>query len=74
MHFPGLRNKLYNKYLAYPKKIVFNVFRHTYASLLLPAGVDLFTLSNLFEHKDIKVTKVYVRIVDSIKRLAVDLL
>jgi site-specific recombinase XerD len=34
--------------------IIKNITMHTYATLLLTAGVDLFTVSNLLGYKDYK--------------------
>jgi integrase len=57
-----------------PKKITFHCARHTHAILLLNAGVDIFTVSELLGHSEIKTTMVYAKIVDQKKREAVNLL
>ncbi len=83
LQFPGIANKLYHDERAFrrwvaesgvQKKITFHCFRHSFATLLLTAGVDLYTVSKLLGHKDIKTTQIYGKIVDSVKRDAVDLL
>jgi integrase len=56
------------------KKITFHCARHTHAILLLNAGVDIFTVSELLGHSEIKTTMVYAKIVDKKKRDAVNLL
>lgn len=56
------------------KKITFHCARHTHAILLLNAGVDIYTVSELLGHSEIKTTMVYAKIVDQKKREAVNLL
>lgn len=46
--------------------------RHTCATLLLYYGADLYTVSKILGHTSIKTTQVYAKVVDSIKRKAVD--
>lgn len=49
------------------KKISFHCARHTNATLLIEAGTDVYTVSKLLGHKDIKSTQVYAKIVDQKK-------
>jgi integrase len=49
------------------KKCTFHSFRHTCATLLLNAGVDLFVVSEMLGHREIKVTKIYAKILNSRK-------
>lgn len=56
------------------KKVTFHVSRHTFATMMLTAGADLFVVSKLLGHSDIGVTQIYARIVDKKKIEAVNLL
>jgi len=56
------------------KDITFHSFRHTYATLQLTLGTDLYTVSKLLGHRDIKTTQIYAKIIDSKKRTAADLI
>ncbi|UCF39304.1 MAG: tyrosine-type recombinase/integrase, partial [Acidobacteriota bacterium] len=44
------------------KHVTFHTLRHTYASHLVMAGVDLYTVSELFCHSSIEVTKRYAHL------------
>lgn len=56
------------------KAITFHCARHTFATLMLTQGADLYTTSKLLGHSDIKVTQIYATIVDKKKQDAVSLL
>jgi integrase len=44
------------------QKVVFHTLRHTYASWLIMAGVDLYTVQRLMGHKDITMTQRYAHL------------
>lgn len=50
------------------KHITFHCFRHTYATLQMAAGTDIFTVSKMLGHKNIKTTQTYTKIIDEKKR------
>jgi integrase len=56
------------------KHISFHVSRHTFATLALTSGIDLYTVSKLLGHSSIKNTQIYAKIVDQKKKDAVNLL
>lgn len=54
------------------KHITFHCGRHTFAVMMLTLGTDIYTVSKLLGHRDLKTTQIYARIVDSKKQEAVD--
>lgn len=56
------------------KNVTFHVARHTYATLLLYYGADLYTVSKLLGHTNIKTTQIYAKVMDESKRKAVNLI
>ena len=54
------------------KHITFHCARHTFATMMLTLGNDIYTTSKLLGHKSIATTQVYAKIVDEKKRSAVD--
>lgn len=55
-----------------PKHITFHSFRHTHATLLISRGVDIYTVSGMLAHVNVKTTQIYTNLIDSKKRLAAD--
>lgn len=54
------------------KKVSFHTARHTFATLSLTMGTDLYTVSKLLGHKSISTTQVYAKSVDSKKVEAIN--
>ena len=55
-------------FLAQP--ISFHQSRHTYATLQLAAGTDLYTISKMLTHSNVGTTQVYADVVNDLKRKA----
>ena len=74
--FNGLNYSAYsNKDLAkwigaagITKDITFHCFRHTYATLQLSCGTDIYTVSKMLGHRDLKTTQIYAKIISPTKR------
>ncbi len=56
------------------KRVTFHTARHTFATVALTQGVDLYTVSKLLGHTDIKNTQIYAKIIDSKKKEAMDMM
>jgi integrase len=56
------------------KHVSFHVARHTFATLALSTSKDIYLVSKLLGHKDIKHTQIYARIIDSRKTEAVNMI
>ncbi|KQC14547.1 MAG: hypothetical protein APR63_13945 [Desulfuromonas sp. SDB] len=53
------------------KNLTSHVARHTFATLSLTYGVDIYTVQKLMGHKDIKTTQIYAKIIDPKKDEAI---
>ena len=49
---------------------IFHKCRHTFATLQMFLGTDIFTVSKMLGHREIKTTQIYTKIVDEAKRQA----
>jgi len=61
----------YSLLLASP--CIFHCGRHTFATMMLTLGADLYTTSKLLGHADVKMTQVYAKIINQKKDDAVNL-
>jgi integrase len=78
--FEGLQYSAYqNRHLlkwiqaaGITKDITFHCFRHTFATLQLSEGTDIYTVSKMLGHRELKTTQIYAKIIDQTKRTAAD--
>lgn len=54
------------------KHITFHCFRHTYATLQLANGTDIYTVSKMLGHTNVRTTQIYTKVVDEKKENAAD--
>lgn len=66
--------KNWGKQAGIKKSMHYHIARHTFATLSLTSGVDLYTVSKLLGHKNLSTTQIYAKVIDSVKRQAVDAL
>lgn len=76
--FPS-RDDVYNRRLQWwahdagiEKHVTSHVARHTFATLLVTQGNDLYAVQHLLGHRDIKVTQIYAKLVDRRKQQAIE--
>lgn len=53
------------------KTVTFHTSRHTFATMLLTLGTDIYTVSKMLGHSSVKPTQIYARIIDEAKDNAV---
>ena len=53
---------------------LFHLARHTFATMLLTLGADLYTVCKLLGHSDVKTTQIYAKIINKKKEDAISLI
>lgn len=54
--------------------VLFHCSRHTFATMLLTLGADLYTVCKLLGHSDVKTTQIYAKIINKKKEDAISLI
>ena len=74
IHSPSCTNntlKLWVAKAGINKTITFHCARHTFATLMLDIGTDIYTVSKLLGHRDLSTTQIYAKVMDKNKQAAV---
>ena len=66
--------RLWMQGVGIKKHLTFHCARHSYATMLLTLGADLYTTSKLLGHKNIETTQIYAKIVDQKKVETINLM
>lgn len=66
--------KAWAKAAGIDKHITYHTSRHTFGTLMMTVGADLYTTCKLMGHSDVRTTQIYAKIVDSKKIEAANLL
>lgn len=71
-----ITNKLRYAFFSFPLLsllVFFHTSRHTFATMMLTLGADLYTVSKLLGHTSVRMTQVYAKIINQKKDEAVNL-
>lgn len=72
LHYPTVNSKIpvWVALAGITRHITFHCFRHTFATLQLTLGTDIYTISKMLGHKNLKTTQIYAKLVDAKKQEA----
>ncbi len=74
VHSPTCTNKAIQEWVlraGIDKKITFHCGRHTFATMMLDIGTDIYTVSKLLGHRELNTTQIYAKVLDKNKQKAV---
>lgn len=74
IHSPTCTNntiKLWVARAGINKEITFHCARHTFATMMLDLGTDIYTVSKLLGHRELSTTQIYAKVLDKNKQAAV---
>jgi integrase len=74
IHSPATTNqwlRVWVQRAGIDKIITFHCGRHTFATLMLDIGTDIYTVSKLLGHRELSTTQIYAKVMDKNKQAAV---
>lgn len=74
IHAPTVTNTAIREWVlraGIQKKITFHCGRHTFATMMLDLGTDIYTVSKLLGHRQLSTTQIYAKVMDKNKQKAV---
>lgn len=74
IHSPSCTNNTIKVWVARAginKEITFHCGRHTFATMMLDLGTDIYTVSKLLGHRELTTTQIYAKVLDKNKQAAV---
>ena len=71
---PQQPNQKVGRIVGITKQISFHTARHTFATMMLTLGADIYTTSKLLGHSRISTTEIYAKIIDKKKDKAMNLI
>lgn len=74
IHSPSVTNRAIQEWVlraGIDKKITFHCGRHTFATMMLDLGTDIYTVSKLLGHRELSTTQIYAKVMDKNKQKAV---
>lgn len=75
LHSIGWSNEIIRRWVlraGIDKDITFHCGRHTFATMMLAIGTDIYTVSKLLGHREISTTQIYAKVLDKNKQAAVN--
>lgn len=74
IYSPSITNNIIKVWVAkagITKEITFHCARHTFATMMLDLGTDIYTVSKLLGHRELSTTQIYAKVLDKSKQAAV---
>ena len=74
IHAPTSTNETIRKWCmaaGITKDITFHCARHTFATMMLDLGTDIYTVSKLLGHRQLSTTQIYAKVMDKNKQEAI---